>query len=312
MQIVLVDPSRTVLKYVTRLLEARGHVVHGYGGGAEALAHLKSDEGVEALITSAELVTMSGAELCWYARLLASAARPLYVILMSSLRDHHKVSEALDCGADDFISKPPNADELCARLRAAERVAAMQRELVRLATTDPLSGLFNRRAFFERGAAMVASAERARGLAALLVDIDHFKRVNDAHGHDAGDEVIRRVAQEIAALDGCAGRLGGEEFSVVLGGVAQDEAVAIADALRLAIARRELETTTGLIAPTCSIGVSAWRAGDTLDALLKRADLALYEAKNSGRNRVVAFDSAAHACGGEIPSSSIIRMAARR
>ena len=149
MRIVLVDPSRTVLKYVARLLEARDHEVRPFVDGAGALAYTKSDPDVDALITSSELITMTGIELCWEARLVASCRRPIYVILMSSNQDRYTLGEALDSGADDFISKPPVPEELYARLRAAERLASMQRELIRLATTDPLTGARNRRAFFE-------------------------------------------------------------------------------------------------------------------------------------------------------------------
>jgi PleD family two-component response regulator len=141
MHVALVDSSRTVLKVVSRLLEARSHQVHPFTDPHAALEYIKAHREVDALITSAELITMSGIELCWEARLIASSSRPLYVILMSSSRDRHRLGEALDSGADDFISKPPVPEELYARLRAAERMTSMQHELIRLAATDPLTGL---------------------------------------------------------------------------------------------------------------------------------------------------------------------------
>src|SRR2546421_4458822 len=150
MRVMLVDPSRTMRLFVTRLLQARDHEVLPFADGPEALACMRRDLDVAALITSGELVSMSGLELCWETRVLAGRDRPIYVILMSSSIDRSRLGEALDSGADDFISKPPVADELYARLRAAERLGTMQRELVRLASFDPLTGLHNRRGFFVR------------------------------------------------------------------------------------------------------------------------------------------------------------------
>ncbi len=105
---------------------------------------------------------MSGVELCWETRLVATSRRPIYVVMMSSQYDQRSLIEALDSGADDFIGKPPLAEELYARLRAAERLASMQRELIRLATIDPLTGLCNRRGFFEQASEACARAARAR------------------------------------------------------------------------------------------------------------------------------------------------------
>src|SRR4029077_5435975 len=145
-----VEPSRTMRLYVTRLLQARDHEVRLFADGTDALACVRTDGGVDAVITSMELGQMSGLELCWETRILAGRDRPIYVILMSSNIDKQKLGEALDSGADDFISKPPVPDELYARLRAAERLGTMQRGLVSLASFDPLTGLLNRRVFFER------------------------------------------------------------------------------------------------------------------------------------------------------------------
>ena len=194
MRVVLVDPSRTVLKCVTRMLETGQHEARPFCDGHAALDYIKSDPGVGALITSAELFSMSGIELCWETRLAASGRRPIYILLMSASQDRHTLVEALDSGADDFISKPPIPEELYARLRAAARMAAMQQDLIRLATTDPLTGLLNRRAFFDQAAEVSARAEAGAPLSAIMLDIDHFKRINDNFGHDAGDEAIRAIA----------------------------------------------------------------------------------------------------------------------
>src|SRR4051794_6637447 len=112
MRVVLVDPSRTVLKFVSRLLAARGHEVRPFTDECRALDCIRSERDVDTLITSVELASMSGLELCWEVRLLTTARRQIYVILMSSNHERHSVAEALDSGADDFIGKPPVAEEL--------------------------------------------------------------------------------------------------------------------------------------------------------------------------------------------------------
>src|SRR5215471_11633806 len=240
MHIAVVDPSRTVLRCIKLLLDARDHHVYPFIDGEEALSYIDADPDVDAAIISAEQAggQAAGIELCWRARTVASARRPIYVILMSSHGDRKILIEALDSGADDFIAKPPIAEELYARLRAAERVNSMQRDLIRVANTDPLSGVLNRRAFFERGKYVCERAATGVALSAIMMDIDHFKQINDRFGHAVGDEVIRRIACE-AAKD------------------------------------------------NRSVGVSEWHAGDDIDQLLLRADMALYAAKSGGRNRVV-------------------------
>jgi two-component system cell cycle response regulator len=307
MRVVLVDPSRTVLKYVGRLLKARDHEVRPFTDGTAALEYLRSDVRVGALITSGELGSISGLELCWQTRLIAGRDRQIYVLLMSSNQDRHRLIEALDSGADDFIAKPPVAQELYARLRAAERLALMQHELVRLATTDSLTGALNRRAFFERATQASERAQSGAALAAIMFDIDHFKRINDSYGHAIGDKAIRLVAREAAMIDGFVGRLGGEEFAVLLEGATMTDAVQIAEELRSKVAAMRFVTESGVMTLTCSFGVSEWEPADTIDSLLKRADVALYAAKSGGRNRVVG-DTTLSARG---PGRGLIRGTAR-
>jgi two-component system, cell cycle response regulator len=293
MRVVLVDPSRTVLKFVSRLLQARGHDVRPFADERQALGCIQCDLEVGALITSAELTSMSGLELCWEARLLTTTRRQIYVVLMSSNHDRHSLAEALDSGADDFIGKPPVAEELYARLRAAERLAGMQHELMRLATIDVLTGLYNRRAFFERAHEAAARDEGEEGLCAIMFDIDHFKRVNDAYGHPFGDNVIRGVARAAAIEGAIVGRLGGEEFAILLRGRKLSDVLEIAERLRTRMAAMRFETGKDDLTVSCSFGVSEWRPGCDIDQLLKLADVALYRAKEGGRNRVVAAEAAA-------------------
>ena len=293
MRIAVVDPSRTVLKIVTQLLEARNHEVHTFTDGRVALEYLESNPDVHAFITSTELPCMPGVELCRRARELATNGRPIYVVLMSSNNDRRALIEALDSGADDFIGKPPAIEELFARLRAAERIGDMQRKLFKLAMTDPLTSSLNRRAFFEKAQEACKRTEAGGVLSAILFDIDHFKYINDDFGHDVGDRVLRVIAGEVMAEKLILGRLGGEEFAVLLEGVDEDYAAEVAERLRLRFAGLQLDADGKPVRFTSSFGVSQWKPGDTIDAILKRADMALYQAKENGRNRVVVAGAAA-------------------
>ncbi|KAA2236518.1 GGDEF domain-containing protein [Salinarimonas soli] len=287
MHIVIVDPSRVALKVISGLLTPNGHFVHAFTDSREALVFLADNEFVDALITSLEVQPIAGLELCWQARLLAETRRPLYIIAMSSLHNTRNLGEALDSGADDFISKPPSAEELHARLRAAQRLTGLQRELIRLAETDPLTGLLNRRAFTTRSREATERLGPHSPLSLVLVDIDHFKAVNDTHGHDVGDLAIQAVAAELAKVGGIAGRLGGEEFGVLLPGQSAIHATEVANALRLRCQALLIKGHRGPVRLTCSFGISEWSDGETVEGLLKRADIALYDAKAAGRNSVV-------------------------
>ena len=292
MRVVLVEPRPAAAGIVGRMLAARDHEVRAFADGCEALACIRSDPAVGALITAAEPNSISGLELCRETRLAAGSRRPLYVVLMSASTGDDRLAVALDHGADDILKDPPEAGELYARLRAAERFGNMQRELIRLAVTDSLTGMYNRRGFFELAAQPCLRAEQGAPLCAIMADIDHFKLINDGYGHDAGDKAIFAVAHELMSGPWHAGRIGGEEFALVLQGCRLAEAAATAEMLRARIAALRIPAGEATLALTCSFGISEWQAGDNIDPLLKRADMALYEAKLAGRNRVVAADLA--------------------
>ena len=289
MRIALVEPSRTVRRIVIGMIEAWGHSVCAYSDADEALASLRTDDDIRALITCAELPSGSGVQLCSHARALAGAQRPLYIIMMSSGGERAKLVQALDSGADDFIAKPPAPEELRARLRAAERLTSMQVELVRLATTDTLTGLLTRRAFFETVDKFWTGAE-GRPLSVVVCDLDKFKLVNDTYGHDVGDLVLRGVSEQAQLIGVPVGRLGGEEFVFLLQ-EQLDAAIEIADRFRQAVAELVIHAGDQKIGITCSLGAAERGSEDTIDKLLRRADVSMYEAKRSGRNRVVATAS---------------------
>jgi len=262
-------------------------MVSPFAGSDAALRAIVKDPSIDILITALEVQPLSGLELCWEARLASSASRPLYIIVMSSLGNEQKLAEALDCGADEMIAKPVQRVELHARLRVAGRLKSAQLHLVSLAETDPLTGVLNRRAYFDRLSRALGEPERAPSIATVMFDIDHFKQVNDRHGHDVGDAVLVRVAALAAQETVAVGRLGGEEFGLIVDG-GETRALKLAERLRRACAGLAFQSQSGPFHVTCSLGVSRWMAGDSVETLMKRADVALYRAKVEGRNRVAA------------------------
>ena len=271
---------------MAKLLDERGHSVLGFADSCDVLEHVASDETLDALITSVELTPLSGPELCWEARLLAKWRRPIYIMLMSSNIDERMTIECLDMGADDVIPKPPSKQQLFARLRVGERNICLQRELIWLATTDPMTGLLNRRAFFERGSEMCDDAGEDRSLAAILFDLDHFKEINDLYGHETGDRAIQAIAGEAQNGHSVVGRLGGDELCILIKRCGMSRAWDLAEDLRCRVSNLRIPTPDGTTSVTCSLGVSALDRGEDIDDLIRNADLALYRAKFEGRNCV--------------------------
>jgi len=285
MHIALVDPSHAVQAAVASLLESAGHVISSFTDSRVALETVRADETIEVVMAAGELTPIGNVELCWELRLIAGDSRPMYIALMSSSLDERTAIEALDVGADDLIRQPPSKEEFHAKLRAAERLLTLQRKLVRLATTDPLTGLLNRRAFFERGGAACANAQIDGTVSVILLDIDHFKEVNDLYGHFTGDETLRAVAREVGRGQKVAGRLGGDELCTLLDACGEAEALEAAEELRGRIENLSVKTANGRTSVTCSLGVAELVPHDDIDGLIRSADLALYRAKLEGRAR---------------------------
>ncbi len=213
-----------------------------------------------------------------------------------------RLLRALDLGANDYFVRNADKNEIGARVRTqvrrrrfTERLRDNVMQSMELAVTDPLTALYNRRYMESHAGSLVARAlEREKPLSMLILDIDHFKSVNDTHGHEAGDEVLREFADR---LRGCvrgvdlACRLGGEEFVVVMPDTDIGVASRVAERIRRRIAGEPFAIGRGArsIEVTISVGLSALAgAEDTPALILKRADEALYRAKHSGRNRVVS------------------------
>ena len=231
--------------------------------------------------------------------------RQLPILTLFEPSERGRAVKALELGANDLLARPIDPEEMAARVRTLIRhkryTDFLRHNLdhsLELAVTDPLTGLLNRRYMSGQLGPLVSRARTpgAEPVAALLVDIDHFKRINDTFGHDVGDEVLRefavRLATNVRAID-LACRLGGEEFVVIMPDTDMASAEAVAERVRQAMAERMFEVNAVRpLSVTVSIGVSRNEmAADTSEILLKRADVALYRAKREGRNRVI-FDAA--------------------
>lgn len=255
---------------------------------------------VDLLIVNAASDTMDGLRLVAQARSDA-ASRTLPILAVVDPHERQRVVKALELGVNDVLARPIDPQELAARSRTLirhKRYADFLRNRLdhslEMAVTDALTGLHNRRYMTGQLDPLVAHANRGGAPAAVLVlDIDHFKAVNDTFGHDAGDEVLTefavRLATNVRAVDlPC--RFGGEEFVVVMPDTTVEDARAIADRIRAQVAGTPFSVLGGeALNVTISIGVAATTGDDdSTDALLKRADEALYEAKKGGRNRVIA------------------------
>ncbi len=255
--------------------------------GAEAL-ELAFQDGFDIAVIDWEMPKLTGMEVI---RQLKEHPKTTYghLILVTGRSDQNSLIEALDGGADDFIRKPLVPAELVARVRAGARIVEMRNKIIRLAETDPLTGAANRRCFLERAEAAAADAlRRQRSLSVLLLDIDFFKKVNDTYGHGGGDEALKRFVEGCGTAlrpNDLLGRFGGEEFVVLLPETNPYVAVSIAERLRTAVEALTITHDGTSFRITVSCGVAAV-AADGLDGALSRADIALYEAKQKGRNRV--------------------------
>ncbi len=262
-----------------------------------------ADEGYEVALVSTGLKSFDPLRVCSQLRTLEQT-RTMPIILIADEVDRPKVLRGLDLGVNDFIMRPLEKHELSARVRTQirrQRYANELRESVNstmaMAVVDELTGLYNRRYFDRHLAIMLEKAtSQERSLGMMMLDIDHFKRINDTHGHDAGDiilkEFARRMQRNIRGVD-LACRYGGEEFVVLMPDTDHQQAHAIAERIRDAVADKSFVVGNELhVHVTVSVGVAMNHdETDTPEALSKRADIALYRAKHSGRNRVI-FDAA--------------------
>jgi two-component system cell cycle response regulator len=284
-----------------RLAQALGshHTVSIEPDAHEALFRAAEDN-VDLIVVSLGLANYDGLRLCSQIRSL-ERTRNLPILVVADLEDRQRVLRGLDFGVNDYLTRPVDRNELLARIRTQlrqKRYADSLREKVQqsieLALFDPLTGLNNRRFLENHLATMLENARVRRApLTLMILDIDHFKQVNDTYGHDCGDEVLKSFADRLRGIirgGDLLCRLGGEEFVIVMPNVDVAAAARIAERARLTIERERFGVDGGALAipVTASIGVAERGPDDDSGSLYRRADRALYRAKSEGRNRVSA------------------------
>ncbi len=291
MNILIAEDQPVTALYLRRTLEKMGHSPRAAPDGEAAWRMIGGGE-FPLLISDWMMPNLDGLDLCRRIR-SSRIGRYVYIILLTSLDRREDRLKGLRAGADDFLTKPPDPDELAVRLEIAGRILAVHdrlelqnARLAELAATDELTGAKNRRRFREDLELLFAQARRQDSpLSLILLDIDRFKDYNDSFGHPAGDELLRTfgaLLRESVRGHDVVARYGGEEFVVLLPATGAVEALEVAERLREAVAGRDWRHRP----VTVSLGVATSDA-ETQDesALVELADRALYSSKQAGRNR---------------------------
>lgn len=320
-KILIVDDDPAQLRLMARMLANEDHEILEATNGIEAMRIVATQE-PRIVITDWMMPEMDGIELCRALR-QHEGVRFVYVIIVTSHSENERVTQAFEAGADDFLSKPIRRAELLARLRAGEHITRLESDLAKrtremhrinaemalahqqlnraneqlkkMAITDELTGLLNRREAMSRLKDLWAAYERyQQGFSCIMLDIDHFKKFNDAHGHAAGDSVLRDTAQllrENTRGTDKVCRVGGEEFLVLCPNVGVDGAAVCAEHLRARVEQHSFEYEGTKMRVTISLGVAqATSAMTHPEEMLKSADTLLYASKQAGRNRVSVAD----------------------
>jgi two-component system, cell cycle response regulator len=297
-KILIADDSIVSRHLLEATLHKWGYDVLVACDGAEALELLQREDAPALIILDWMMPGMTGVEVC--RRIRERDREPYtYILLLTSKSQKEDLIEGMEAGADDYITKPFDQNELQVRLRAGTRLVDLQAQLLKAredlreqATRDSLTRLWNRSSILgELGRELARSERDARPLGIVIVDLDHFKQVNDTYGHLAGDAVLREAARRmqgsIRQYDSI-GRYGGEEFLILFPGCGDAECYSQADRLRKQLGQTEMSVNDCALRITASFGVTVAMPGErwTEEALIRKADEALYVAKKSGRNRV--------------------------
>jgi two-component system cell cycle response regulator len=303
-KVLIAEDDRTSRKLLAAIVAKWGYDPLVAEDGGEAWAALQQPDHPRLVLLDWNMPVLDGLDVCRRLRALDSPDPP-YVILLTGRTEKGDIVHGLEAGANDYVAKPYDHEELQARLQVGRRtltlqahLLATQEQLAVLAARDSLTGILNRRSILERLAEELSRAMRQGGsLTVGMCDVDHFKAVNDTYGHQAGDDVLRGFTASVQAhlrKYDSVGRYGGEEFLVVAPGVRDAGDVGLFERLCDRISREALPTARGPISITVSIGVASADRGSTVDTLLAAADAAMYRAKAEGRNRV-AYGAAAPA-----------------
>ena len=298
MRILIADDSPLDRSVLRLSLEKWNYEVMEAEDGDRAMEILTQDDAPSMAILDWMMPGFSGPEICRQIR-VENCPRYTYILLLTSKDDTGDLIEGMQSGADDYVVKPVNMHELQVRLRAGRRIIELQDELIATreelrvqATRDFLTGIWNRGMITEKLNEEINRAARVNGsLGIIMCDIDHFKQINDKHGHPAGDSVLIEVAvrmQETLRAYDSLGRFGGEEFLIVVPDASEDGSAALAERIRSDVAEKPIVTPMGPVNVTVSLGmvVRMMDQSTSLKALVDEADRALYRAKEGGRNRV--------------------------
>ena len=295
-RILVAEDERMSRTQLQGLLQRWGYTVDVVADGTAALDVLQSNDPPDLAVLDWVMPGVDGIDVCRTIR--KGKSEPyIYVILLTGQDSKTDMLAGFDAGADDYITKPFEAQELKARVQTGARIAELQQQLITTreqlrfqGLRDSLTHVMNRVAFFELYDREVARARRTRASLALIIgDVDHFKRINDEFGHVAGDDVLRETARRLRlaqrACDAVA-RYGGEEFVVLAPDCDEPGGRGLAERFRSAIESEPMPFAHGTITVTMSFGVAATSNMDEAEKLLQIADERLYRAKNAGRNRV--------------------------
>lgn len=297
-RLLVFDDDTGVAARIKKILRAE-HVVDATTDPS-AVLHDEASSAYDLMVVNLATASYDGLRLCSQIR-SSDLLRQVPILLVSDFGDELRTAKALELGANDYLSTPLDRNELLARVRTQikrkrydEGLRQSLRETIALAVTDPLTGLNNRR-FLESHLPLVIERAKtdSKPLSVLIADIDHFKRINDGWGHDAGDRVLRefatRLKDSLRASD-LACRFGGEEFVVLMPEADARTAEIIAERLRSLVADTPFDIAGEKISVTVSAGIAVLDAtSDDWETMLKRADRGLYAAKRNGRNQVVAL-----------------------
>jgi two-component system chemotaxis response regulator CheY len=303
MRILIVDDDALQRRLLRAQLNKGGHEIWEVTDGAAAW-ELWQEQPIQLVITDWMMPRMDGVELTRRIR-AASTSAYTYIIMLTGRSDRNDIVDGLESGADDYLVKPFDPRELLSRVAIGMRIINLEmrlreslHELHRMATHDSLTGVFNRHAIYEYASVEVARTQReVMSVSLILIDVDHFKNINDTYGHPAGDQALRMVATTLRRLlrpYDRVGRWGGEEFLLVLPGTTLEEAGEIAERVRATIERTGFSLTLdqangeGELRLQVSQGVASASAQEphALETLIDYADQALYQAKRGGRNQV--------------------------
>lgn len=309
MKILIAEDDATSRTLLAAVLKKWGFDPVVTEDGSAAWQAMQTPDAPQLVIADWNMPKMDGMQFCRKVRQLRTSSPP-YIILLTSRDEMRDIVQGLDAGANDYVTKPYHGEELQARLRVGRRMLDLQAELNKArnllehqASHDTLTGVLNRRAIVDVLNKELRRAERSgKGLSLGLLDIDHFKAINDTFGHQVGDEVLvgftGRLLQNLREYDHI-GRYGGEEFLIVAPQDGGDSETGLCERLRAAVAHEPITTSVGPLPITVSIGVAAGGGAQTMENVLAAADIAMYEAKSAGRNQVAYSRSAKYKDGRE-------------